>query len=260
MNFENMNGPQLVAAWNEMVLTASDLGIEVQAVKKFSDQATGRKRCEMLDKQIQEKWQQPKSGCKIDHSAEGGIPKELCRACNPVKPSSPEKLLEVVVTSDDLKVWRSGLPASLSDEEAREILAGREAQKKAKQAERIAKLKEAQAAKEAKLLEQANTKRAEQGLELLTTLKPIKTKKEKDMATKSKTKSNGAGKWMPNDWKITKLVDDPEKRKGTRSYRVWEKYRNGMTVAAFKEATQREQNPMAYLRWDIEHGFVKVSK
>ena len=136
MDFSQMNGPQLVAVWNEMVLTAIDFGIKVDVVRKFADAATGRKRCAALHAEIQQK-------------------------------------------------------------------------------------------------------------------KPVE-----EITMSKKAPAGGKRSRFADDAKITKLVAGNPKREGTLAFKLWEKYKSGVTVAAYKTAGGPQA--MAYLRWDIAHKLVKV--
>ena len=77
-------------------------------------------------------------------------------------------------------------------------------------------------------------------------------------APKAKTKSNGNGtthKAFAPDAKITLLVKDNPKRKGTKEAKRFDKYRNGMTIAQAYEAGMNSLN----LTRDIERKCIKVS-
>src|ERR1700685_560913 len=57
LDFAHLTGPQLVEAYNSMILTAVDLGLSqaaAQTVKRFSGLDAGRTRCEKLHKLITE--------------------------------------------------------------------------------------------------------------------------------------------------------------------------------------------------------------
>lgn len=54
-NLEEMTGPDLVKAYNELAVIAVGLGIKVETVKRFSDQKTGIKRVDELYKVVCEK-------------------------------------------------------------------------------------------------------------------------------------------------------------------------------------------------------------
>jgi hypothetical protein len=262
MDFSKMTGPQLAAAWNEMVLTAVDLGIPVDSVKKFADQKSGRARCEKLHAQIQEK----KSGTVEDDLS---IPPFLRRKPGDriVVPSTPTlaPARRPIITGDKPgRDWR--IPKGMSDEEGRAMLARQEESKKQKAAERIKKLQEKKAERDAEKLAQVNAKREAKGLDAITSLtrKPKQVKQETEVMSKSKksakAKSKSAnGSWMSNDAVITKLEKGKEydPRKGTTASKLWDSIRNGMTVAAYKEKGKAPAMP--YLRWFMAHNYVKVT-
>ncbi len=272
MDFSSMNGPQLVAAWNEMVLTAIDLGLKAQQpVKKFTDVKTGRERCETLHGLISMFRNQ--SGPKSDQpvASSEGIPDFLKRTKPPQETLLSAAMKGKISTAEALSrippmppsVHRDfRIPKGMSDEEGQAMLARQAQEKKDKTVARVELMKSKLAEKNNLKLKEINTKREEKGLAPLASLEdksPI-VKQEKVMAAKKvKSKSNGAskGKWMSNDATITKLAKDNPKRKGTRGYQLWEKYKNGMTIGAWKEAGK--QYAMPYLRWDIAHGLIKVS-
>ncbi len=247
MDFSQMNGPQLVAVWNEMVITATDLGLnDIRPVKKFSDAETGRIRCEKLHTEIQK------------YVGAEGIPDFLRRAHVSAIPQVAPVARMSFVEDPPRRDFR--IPKGMTDEEGQAMLARQAQAKKDKAVARVELMKQKLAEKNALKLRDVNAKREEKGLATLASLNdkgPI-VKQEKVMATK-KSKSNGAakGKWMANDATITKLAKENPKRKGTRGYQLWEKYKNGMTVGAWKEAGK--QYAMPYLRWDIAHGLIKVS-
>jgi hypothetical protein len=51
-DFSGMKLAELTTAYNEMVLTAIDLGIKAKTIKLFKDRPTGLKRCQQLDAEI----------------------------------------------------------------------------------------------------------------------------------------------------------------------------------------------------------------
>lgn len=55
-NFRKMDHAQLVEAYNEMVLTAEDLGIShFSTTSRFADTPTARRRCEIIHHEIKAK-------------------------------------------------------------------------------------------------------------------------------------------------------------------------------------------------------------
>jgi hypothetical protein len=56
--------------------------------------------------------------------------------------------------------------------------------------------------------------------------------------------------------KLMKVSKQNPRRVGTEGYKSWEKYNSGVTYEKAVEAGARPVD----IRWDIEHGFLKVSK
>jgi transcriptional regulator with XRE-family HTH domain len=56
---------------------------------------------------------------------------------------------------------------------------------------------------------------------------------------------------------IKLLVDKNPKRPGTKAYEEF-KYRDGMTVAAFKAAVGDPAYALSAIRWDVDHGFIAI--
>jgi hypothetical protein len=269
-DFATMTGPQLVAIWNEMALTATDLGLpEVKSVKKFKDHKAGVARCTKLHAQIQA----ARPGIPA-HDL--GLPEFLDRSKNGIKPapipegpvrSSPPPL----AAPEKKRDWR--IPKGMSDEEGAAMLAAQAEEKKTKAAARITLMKEKQAERDAEKLATVNTKREASGLPPLTSLneklKPHVTKQKdtKTMAKKTTKKTvkakakatNGSGKWMSDDATITKLEagKDYEPRKGSTSAKLWDLIANNMKVGVYKEKGKAPAMP--YLRWFMAHGYVKVN-
>ncbi len=288
MDFESMTGPQLVAAWNEMVLTAIDVGIPVNSVKKFADQKSGVTRCIKLHAQIQAKRPLTADEVKRTFAAtdktkkedDEGIPEFLKRKTpkgggEPLSvgvaisekryAASTRPILTVDKTKRD---WR--IPKGMSDEEGAKMLSRQQEEKKQKAAVRIKTMQEKKAERDAEKLVEINAKREAQGLELLTSLtekvKPSSEKQETKAMRKSKktakaksASTSGNGKWMADDAVITKLEKGKEydPRKGTTASKLWDAIKNGMTVGAYKEKGKAPAMP--YLRWFIAHNYVKVN-
>jgi hypothetical protein len=251
MDFSKMSGPELVKIWNEMVLTAVDVGIPVNSVKKFADQKSGIARCTKLHAQIQ--------ATKIGEVKDDlSIPDFLKRKPGDRPAAAPTTATATVAANHKSRDWR--IPKGMSDEEGAAMLARQEEGKKQKAAERIEKLKETKAARDAEKLSQVNAKREAKGLTVITSLtrKPKVNKQETDMAKAKKgAKAKSAnGSWTSNDAVITRLAkgDEYEPRKGTIAARSWEATK-AKTYAKFKEL---KGNP-AYLRWFVSHGYVKVT-
>lgn len=89
------------------------------------------------------KQQATEAVCKIDHSAEASIPKELCRTCNP-KPLTASVSV-TTTTKEEKRDFR--IPKGMSTEEGNKMLAARAASKKEKD---IANLQRMKAEHEAK--------------------------------------------------------------------------------------------------------------
>jgi hypothetical protein len=251
MDFSKMSGPELVKIWNEMVLTAVDVGIPVNSVKKFADQKSGIARCTKLHAQIQ--------ATKIGEVKDDlSIPDFLKRKPGDRPAAAPTTATATVAPNHKSRDWR--IPKGMSDEEGAAMLARQQEGKKAKAAERIEKLKETKVARDAEKLAQVNAKREAKGLTVITSLtrKPKVNKQETDMAKAKKgAKAKSAnGSWTSNDAVITRLAkgDEYEPRKGTIAARSWEATK-AKTYAKFKEL---KGNP-AYLRWFVSHGYVKVT-
>ena len=273
-DFATMTGPQLVAVWNEMVLTAGDLGLpEVKSVKKFKDQKSGVARCEKLHAQIQAVRPDKSAAPKDDLD----LPEFLDRSKNGIKPApvpvGPVRAAPVVVSAEKKpRDWR--IPKGMSDEEGAAMLAAQEQEKKTKAAARITLMKEKQAERDAEKLATVNTKREASGLPPLTSLTKIlkpNTTKQKDttkmakkttkktVKAKAKASTNGSGKWMSDDATITKLEagKDYAPRKGSTSAKLWDLIANNMKVGVYKEKGKAPAMP--YLRWFIAHNYVKVN-
>jgi len=225
MDFTSMTGPQLVAAWNEMLLTAHDLNCEeFKPVKRFADAATGRKRCAHLHGLIQEK---AKSMSKAPEETESDIPDFLKRTETPEQAENRRMKYAKRNKPDDhgLKV----VEPFVTPEKIRKAIA--------------------------KDLAETDEEKANPSQEL----NPPSKKDESVMAKKTKKRAtNGSGKHiLANDSVITKLQKQNVGRKGTYSHDLFEKIKSGMTVADWKKvAKERAGN---YLRWYISHGMVKVS-
>lgn len=58
--------------------------------------------------------------------------------------------------------------------------------------------------------------------------------------------------------KIKVLVDENPKREGTRSFKAFKAYRNGITIEQLMEQGKKVGWTTADLRWDLEHGFVAI--
>jgi hypothetical protein len=264
MDFSKMNGPQLVAAWNEMVLTAVDLGIKVTPVKKFADPATGRKRCEQLHASIQSR-KAFDQGMAQDEKIERqqvkeeneAIPNFLKRSETPeqaaarAKRQAKHEKQSRFAESAGLKVIEpvAPLPEKIRkaiDKDLRDTLdpnktaGGDAAIPRGEPKKKSSKVLGKALAERNKLSQQA-------------------TGPKEPSMSKKKAKANGkTGTWMSNDAVITKLVkDNPSSRPGTKSYKLFEKIRSGMKVGAYKEAAGASAMP--YLRWYIDHEFVKVT-
>jgi hypothetical protein len=259
MDFTKMSGPELVKIWNEMVLTAVDVGIPVNSVKKFADQKSGIARCTKLHAQIQ--------ATKIGEVKDDlTIPDFLKRkpGDRPAAPTPPTTATATkFVTNHKSRDWR--IPKGMSDEEGAAMLARQEEGKKQKAAERIEKLKEAKAARDAEKLAQVNAKREAKGLTVITSLtrKPKVNKQETEMAKAKKgakaAKKSANGSWMSNDAVINKLeaAKEYDPRKGSTAAKLWALISNGKKVGKYKEDGKAPAMP--YLRWFISHGYVKVT-
>jgi hypothetical protein len=261
MDFSKMSGPELVKIWNEMVLTAVDVGIPVNSVKKFADQKSGIARCTKLHAQIQAtKIGEVKDDLTIPDFLKR---KPGDRVVVPSKPTLAPATRPPIVSEKKSRDWR--IPKGMSDEEGAAMLARQEEGKKQKAAERIEKLKETKAARDAEKLAQVNAKREAKGLTVITSLtrKPKVNKQETDMAKAKKgakaAKKSANGSWMNNDAVINKLeaakAYDP--RKGSTAAKLWALISNGKKVGKYKEDGKAPAMP--YLRWFISHGYVKVT-
>jgi hypothetical protein len=251
-----MSGPELVKIWNEMVLTAVDVGIPVNSVKKFADQKSGIARCTKLHAQIQ--------ATKIGEVKDDlSIPDFLKRKPGDRPAAAPTTATATVAPNHKSRDWR--IPKGMSDEEGAAMLARQQEGKKAKAAERIEKLKETKTARDAEKLAQVNAKREAKGLTVITSLtrKPKVNKQETEMAKAKKgakaAKKSANGSWMNNDAVINKLeaakAYDP--RKGSTAAKLWALISNGKKVGKYKEDGKAPAMP--YLRWFISHGYVKVT-
>ena len=284
MDFNTMSGPQLATVWNEMVLTAIDLGLpEVKPVKKFSDPKTGRMRCEQLHALIQNKAATTEIAAEATQETPAAdpldIPAALDRKKNGIKPvprGTPLPSVSTVVEKS--RDWR--IPKGMSDEEGEAMLKQLAEEKKAKAAERINLMLAKKAEREAEKLAEVNAKREAKGLAPLASLSTTTKTKENVMAKNAVKKSavkkvavkgkaakktvraasnghtNGT-KRVSNDAVITRLEagKDYAPRKGTASAKWWDLITNNMKVSAFKE----KKGNLAYLRWFAAHDYVKIS-
>lgn len=129
---------------------------------------------------------------------------------------------------------------------------------------KAAKTPEEQAAIDAEKAEKKAKKDAEKALRAE---QKAKNKEEREKARaeraaqREKDKANrpsGPRSRLPDDGLINILRTTNPKRPGTACYPRFDLYQEGMTVKAYKEA-----NPdfgSADLAWDIDHGFIKVTK
>lgn len=83
--------------------------------------------------------------------------------------------------------------------------------------------------------------------------------------TRSKATENSRKRSDIDSMVITKLhTDGNPKRKNTDSYEYWAFYRDGMTVAAyinkFGDKKGARARALQWLRWDVKHKLVKLSK
>ena len=276
MDFTTMTGPQLVAVWNEMVLTAADFGLDVKPVKKFKDQKSGVARCEKLHAQLQAK-KSPEAAAPavpaVDTNEDGlGIPEFLKRDLKkepPPKPS-PADLVPKMRTFVDTSAKRDLRVAQNLEEKGIAILAAQAEEKKKKTAARIQKMHDTKKERDAEKLEKANAARKAEGLEELTTLNPTRMRKQetttmakktvkKTAAKKSAAKANGSGKRIDSEGVITKIIKEyPSKQEGTFAMKVWNAIAPKMTVEDLY-AKVKDKRASAYLRWFVSHEYVKVS-
>ena len=63
-----------------------------------------------------------------------------------------------------------------------------------------------------------------------------------------------------SDWIIRVLAKANPKREGSTAHLKYSLYKDGMTVAAFREAASKHPNLKGRvgLKWDIDHGYIKV--
>jgi hypothetical protein len=275
MDFKTMTGPQLVATWNEMVLTAADFGLDVKPVKKFKDQKSGVARCEKLHAQLQAKKpaQDAAPAVPAVDTDEDGIPEFLKRDPKkepPPKPSPADLVPKMRTFVDTSAKTRDLRVAQNLDEKGLAILAAQAEEKKKKTAERIQKMKDDKKEREAEKLEKANAARKAEGLEELTTLNPTRMRKQetttmakktvkKTAAKKSAAKANGSGKRIDNDGIITKIIKEyPSKQKGTFAMKVWDAIGPKMSPSELY-AKMKDPRASAYVRWFVAHQYVKIS-
>lgn len=93
----------------------------------------------------------------------------------------------------------------------------------------------------------------------------VATTKATASAKKPAAAKNGGDRAakMPDDAKIKLLKDENPHRKGTHLYAVWEKYKDGMTVAAALKAiapVSGGTSPRANLAWQVKLGLIKVEQ
>jgi hypothetical protein len=273
-DFASMTGPQLVAAWNEMALTAVDFGLPgILTVKKFADHKTGIARCQKLHAQLQsKKTKQTPAPAAASDEDDLAIPAFLLRKPGERSSAAPGHTLTKprVIVDKKPRDWR--IPKGMSDEEGAAMLAKQEEVKKLKTVSRITTMREKKMERDAAELAKVNAAREAKGLPPLTNLnqKTINPdRQETTMATKKKAKTakktaakaatNGSGKWMSDDATITKLEagKDYDPRKGTTAEKLWSLISNNMKVGTYKEKGKKPSMP--YLRWFIAHNYVKVS-
>jgi len=108
-----------------------------------------------------------KPQCTLDHSAEGGVPKALCRICTPpsldpaAKAKVEEKIAAARMTQDERRDPR--IPKGMSTQEGNAMLARRHAEKADKRKAALALLEEKQTAEFARI----NGLREKSGMEKL---------------------------------------------------------------------------------------------
>ena len=78
---------------------------------------------------------------------------------------------------------------------------------------------------------------------------------DKGQDGEKKVKQRGSPNW-PQDGVISLRVEHNPKRKGTKAFVKFERYRNKMTVKEFIESG----GTYTSLKWDTEHGFIAVNE
>lgn len=88
----------------------------------------------------------------------------------------------------------------------------------------------------------------------------MKAKKEKNAvkAKKAKSEESGDARRINPDLKIKLLVDENPKREGSRSYKEFELYKDGMTVGELLKKGEKIDFRTSALRWDVAHEFIAL--
>lgn len=245
-NFSEMNNPQLVMAYNEMVMTAVDLGLDpkfTKTVARFADTGAGIKRCEALHSEIQAR----KDGLKnADKSKDVGhvvTSSEHTLKLSELKGGS--KLAEQVqgTTGQEVSPGLKRLRAHPGAEKLRQDTLEKQEQ---------AKKDVAQPGKEES--ENMATKSAAKKAKA-----PKKAKAAKAPA-KAKVKRESSRGFKP-DQKITVVAAykgaDNNPKRGTAAKR-FEFYADCDTVGAYAKKVGAPQ-AAADLRWDVKQGFIRVT-
>jgi len=237
MEFNEMNGPQLVAAWNEMVLTANDLGMQVQPVKKFSARAAAIKRCQKLHAEIQAKKPLEAANKTGEHD---DIPDFLKRT---ETPEQAEKRRAKLAKRDRRAADSSGLtvieppPASI----------------------RAAILKDLQEPKHTSVLAEFSARMPKRKTKTAEPLLEKQPKTEEELTVKKAAKkANGSGhNWLKNEAKITKTTKPYKPAQGSFAATLWGKIKSGATTVGTAKEVDPARAPN-YLRWFVAQGYATI--
>lgn len=198
--------------------------------------------------------------CKIDHdSPDATVPRELCRICTPVKPSTSVKATIANMTAPPGEMTPNQkaaitkatatkdprIPKGMSVEEGNAMLERRAAEKKEKTKKRVEAMLKEKADADAVKLDEINLKRKEKGLEPLESLDQVaddgaqQTKgpaatKESNVSKKAKSKRKATTKA-----KAKKTVNGNGVREGSKAELIAKmlKRPNGCTTKEVLKAT-----------------------
>ena len=152
---------------------------------------------------------------------------------------------------------RMGGPPKIWSEEANRKRVEKMTKDKAVKEEKAKKVSKEEPKKKVKANEKDNEKaKIKQKQTKGTKEKEVKksTKKENKGAKKEKKERKSRGPSIV-DGKITILVKENPKRKGTNAYKKFELYKKHKNIASFLEAGGKRSS----LRYDEKHGYIKLS-
>lgn len=225
-DFNAMSGPDLVRMYNEMVITAVDLGLanHNKTVQRFADRDVGVKRCENLHSSIVAFRTGHAAADEQDDEDTAAIA-EAAHAQEDEQEVAPASTTRV---ADGVADTTSAAPAAPEPQPA------------FRHTQRVAQPSEAE-------LEDMAKKQ---------TKKPARKKAEQTAPVK-------IGERLTNEHIVRLLVKgDNPKKPGTQSHRIWGKCRDGMTYGdlAAKACGGNRATARAWLQWHLDHQMVRVDK